>query len=119
MAKIKIISLDDTDDIIIQIGDKKLEAMISMALYNLKEGEEYDAELTFYMFGDFKLQLAANERYDITHIENYSYAITGKMIDSETIDVGFPISSEWLADYSYLVGQYVTCKLDRLEVNFL
>lgn len=41
------------------------------------------------------------------------------MIDSETIDVGFPISSEWLTDYSYLVGQYVTCKLDRLEVNFL
>lgn len=46
--------------------------MISMALYNPKEGEEYDAELTFYMFGDFKLQLATNERYDITHIENYS-----------------------------------------------
>ncbi|CEL90208.1 hypothetical protein [Streptococcus sanguinis] len=73
MAKIKIISLDDTDDIIIQIGNKKLKAMISMALYNLKEGEEYDTELTFYMFGDFKLQLVSNERYDIAHIENYSY----------------------------------------------
>ena len=47
--------------------------MISMALYNLKEGEEYDTELTFYMFGDFKLQLVSNERYDIAHIENYSY----------------------------------------------
>ncbi|KXT68213.1 hypothetical protein SGODD07_02124 [Streptococcus gordonii] len=43
-----------------------------MALYNPKEGEENDVELTFYMFGDFKLQLATNERYDITHIENYS-----------------------------------------------
>lgn len=41
------------------------------------------------------------------------------MIDSETIDVGFPITSEWLEDYSYLIGQYVTCKIDRLEVNFL
>ena len=68
MAKIKIISFDDTDDIIIQIGDKKLEAMLSMALYNLKEGEEYNGELSFYMFGDFKLKLSTNERYYITHI---------------------------------------------------
>ena len=119
MTKMKIISLDDTDNIIIQIVNQKFEAMLSMALYNIKEGEEYNGELSFYMFGGFELQIADNESYDITHIENYSYIITGKMIDSETIDVGFPITSEWLEDYSYLIGQYVTGKIDRLEVNFL
>ena len=29
----KIISLDETDNIIIQIGNRKFEAMLSMALY--------------------------------------------------------------------------------------
>lgn len=33
MIKMKIISLDETDNIIIQIGNRKFEAMLSMALY--------------------------------------------------------------------------------------
>lgn len=33
MTKMKIISLDETDNIIIQIGNRKFEAMLSMALY--------------------------------------------------------------------------------------
>lgn len=33
MTKIKIISLDETDNIIIQIGNRKFEAMLSMTLY--------------------------------------------------------------------------------------
>lgn len=118
MVKIKTISLDD-DEVVIQVGNQQLVAMIAIAPYSLAEGCEYDGELTFYMFGDFELEEADVEYDSITHIKNFSYRVTGKLIDTETIDVGFPIKSEWLEGYSYLIGQYVSCEVDRLEVNFI
>ncbi len=119
MTKMKIISLDDTDDIVIKVGSKELSALISVAPYSIEEGKEYNGEISFYMFENFDLNIADVENRQITHIENYAYELTGKMIASDTIDVGFPITSEWIEDYSYLSGQYVTCRIDRLEVNFL
>lgn len=53
----------------------------------------------------------------LEHIRNFSYILNGKLLDEDILDVGFIITSDLFEDYRYLKGQYITLKVDRLQVS--
>lgn len=80
MSKITLISLEDYEAVI-QVGTKKLTAMIALAPYYLDEGKDYDVELRFCMFDKFEIKESNIDGKSILYLENYSYKLIGKLID--------------------------------------
>lgn len=80
-------------------------------------GKIYEAEIDIFVNDVLEIEEQKNQYLKkIEHINNYSYALWGKMLGDNTLDVGFFITSDLFEDYRYLVGRYVYLKVDRLQV---
>ncbi|WP_342472625.1 hypothetical protein MHH70_04065 [Metasolibacillus sp. FSL H7-0170] len=80
-------------------------------------GKIYEAEIDIFVNDVLEIKEQKNQYLKkIEHINNYSYALWGKMLGDNILDVGFFITSDLLEDYRYLVGRYVYLKVDRLQV---
>lgn len=82
-----------------------------------KIGKLYEAEIDIFVNDTLEIEEQKNQYIKkVEHINNYTYALWGKMLEDNILDVGFFITSELFEDYQYLVGRYVYLKANRLQV---
>ncbi len=80
-------------------------------------GKLYETEIDVFINDNLEIEEQKNQFLKkVEHINNYSYALWGKMLENNILDVGFYVTSDLFEDYRYLVGRYVYLKVDRLQV---
>ncbi|WP_314065422.1 hypothetical protein [uncultured Vagococcus sp.] len=83
----------------------------------LEVGKEYEAEIDIFINNVLEIEKQENEQVkEIKHLNNFSYKLWGKLLEDNVLDVGFFITSDLFEDYEYLVGQYISLEVDRLQI---
>lgn len=83
----------------------------------LEVGKEYEAEIDIFINDVLEIEKQENEQVkEIKHLSNFSYKLWGKLLEDNVLDVGFFITSDLFEDYEYLVGQYISLEIDRLQI---
>ncbi|MCK1988814.1 MULTISPECIES: hypothetical protein [Lysinibacillus] len=116
--KIEICKFDSLieEEIYFLVNNQKIIAF-NVSPHQQEIGKIYEAEIDIFVNDVLEIEEQKNQYLKkIEHINNYSYALWGKMLEDNIIDVGFFITSDLFEDYRYLVGRYVYLKVDRLQV---
>lgn len=83
----------------------------------LEVGKEYEVEIDIFVNDGLDIEEQNNQYLKkVEHINNYSYILWGEMLKDNILDVGFFITSDLFDDYQYLIGRYVSLKVDRLQL---
>ncbi len=116
--KIKIIRIDSLieEEVSFLVNNQEVIGF-NVSPQELEVGKEYEAEIDIFVNDFLEIEEQKNrELKKITHIDNFSYIFCGELLEDNTLDVGFFITSDLFEDYAYLVGKYVSLKVDRLQV---
>ena len=116
---IEICRIDDIieEEVDFVVNNQKLTAF-NTSMQELKVGKSYEAEIDIFLIDglDMEEQSEAQQK-KMEHLENFSYIVMGKLLDKNVLDAGCLITSDLFEDYEYLIGKYVTLKIDRLQIS--
>lgn len=118
--KIKICKIDPSveEEAECLVNGQRFIGFIAYALKEVEVGKEYDGEIDIFVNDGLYIEEQKDEKLKgLEHIENFSYILNGILVDDDTLDVGFIVTSDLFEDYRYLKGQYVTLKIDRLQIS--
>lgn len=116
---ITICRIDDIieEEVEFVVNNQKLTAF-NTSMQELKVGKSYEAEIDMFLIdGLYMEEQKGTKLKGLEHIENFSYILNGKLLDDDILDVGFIVTSDLFEDYRYLKGEYVTLKIDRLQIS--
>lgn len=116
--KIKISKFDSLveEEIKFLVNNQEVIAF-NVSPQKLEVGKEYEVEIDIFVNDGLDIEEQNNQYLKkVQHINNYSYILWGKMLKNNILDVGFFITSDLFDDYQYLIGQYVSVKVDRLQL---
>lgn len=115
---IKINKIDSLieEEVFFSINDLEIVGF-NVSPQELEIGKVYEAEIDIFMIDSLEMQnQEGTQDKKVKHVNNFTYNLWGKLLDENTLDVGFYITSELFEDYQYLVGGYVSLTVDRLQV---
>ncbi|MBL1224332.1 hypothetical protein [Enterococcus sp. BWR-S5] len=115
---IKINKIDSLieEEVFFSVNDLEIVGF-NVSPQELEVGKVYEAEIDIFMIDFLEMQnQEGTQDKKVKHINNFTYNLCGKLLDENTLDVGFYITSELFEDYQYLVGGYVSLTVDRLQV---
>ena len=116
--KIEICKFDSLveEEINFLVNNQELIAF-NVSPQKLEVGKEYEVEIDIFVNDGLDIEEQNNQYLKkVEHINNYSYILWGEMLKDNILDVGFFITSDLFDDYHYLIGQYVSLKVDRLQL---
>lgn len=116
---ITICRIDDIieEEVEFVVNNQKLTAF-NTSMQELEVGKSYEAEIDMFLIdGLYMEEQKGTKLKGLEHIENFSYILNGKLLDDGILDVGFIVTSDLFEDYRYLKGEYVTLKIDRLQIS--
>lgn len=115
---ITICRIDDIleEEVEFVVNNQKLTAF-NTSMQELKVGKSYEAEIDMFLIDGLNLEeQMGTQQKKMEYIENFSYIVMGKLLDKNVLDAGCLLTSDLFEDYEYLIGQYVTLKVDRLQI---
>lgn len=116
---ITICRIDETieEEVEFTVNNQKLIAF-NTSMQELVVGNSYEAEIDMFLIDglDMEEQIETKQK-KMEHVENFSYFVHGKLLNLNVLDAGCLITSDLFEDYQYLVGKYVTLKIDRLQIS--
>lgn len=116
--KIKISKFDSLveEEIKFLVNNQEVIAF-NVSPQKLEVGKEYEVEIDIFVNDGLDIEEQNNQYLKkVQHINNYSYILWGEMLKDNILDVGFFITSDLFDDYQYLIGRYVSLKVDRLQL---
>lgn len=115
---ITICRIDDIieEEVEFVVNNQKLTAF-NTSMQELKVGKSYEAEIDMFLIDGLNLEeQMGTQQKKMEYLENFSYIVMGKLLDKNVLDAGCLLTSDLFEDYEYLIGQYVTLKVDRLQI---
>lgn len=98
------------------INNQKVVAF-NVSPQELVIGKEYKAEIDIFTNDFLEIKQQKSEQIKkVKHIDNFSYVLWGKLLEDNILDVGFFITSDLFEDYNYLIGEYISLEVDRLQI---
>lgn len=116
LVKVSTIDPMIEEDVEFLVENQKIVAF-NVSPQELVIGKEYEAEIDIFINDFFEVEKQGNEQVKkVKHLNNFSYTLWGKLLEDHVLDVGFFITSDLFEDYEYLVGQYISLEVDRLQI---
>lgn len=107
---------------IVQIGNVEIQCFVRCWPSSVEVGHFYNADIDVDILDDFEMKEQAVQTIGFEQINAFAYSIFGKFsLDSQTVDAGIPIrfDQDYLYDYAYLDGKYVSVRVDRINLSFV
>lgn len=119
-VRIKVLELPETDEysVIFSLGEHVIEAMINYCPYAIQKGSEYDVNINFTNFENSDWRISLVEEIALRHIKGYSYEAVGRYLGNSKIDIGIIIYCKEVDYYPVNIDDYISFKIDRLDIDF-
>ncbi|MBP1040111.1 hypothetical protein I6N95_03710 [Vagococcus sp. BWB3-3] len=104
------------EEVELLVKKKKIVAF-NVSPQELEIGKEYEGEIDIFINDFLEIEKQENEQVKrIRHLHKFNYKLWGQLLEDNVLDVGFFITSDLFEDYGYLVGQYISLEVDRLQL---
>lgn len=120
LALIKQLNSDIEEEVTIKIGDITLTGFANICPYPIEKEKSYPISIGLTILDEFEIVEQQGQEKQFSRIGNtFAYEISGLLTEQGMLDANILIEDEIFEDYSYMYGEYIKIKVDRLSIEFL